>query len=208
MFTLAPGCIVIEGRRLRWALAGFCAIGVDNATSSHYHSMCLEVRYAVFFWGGRRFLLFCQKVSVCCPLRLSKRPHRNLASKSRCTKYAIQNFTMFSINRSYVLQLWQASTIPYSTKPAKRVLHAHSRINKDPFLRDELSRETPNELAFDKFLKTSSGNLRSLLNCRSERDSPADDASDATFDTTDNQGRMFRLVGVYSPCLGVQTAKL
>ena len=29
----------------------------------------------------------------------------DLASESRCAKYAIQNFTMFSINRLYVLQL-------------------------------------------------------------------------------------------------------
>ena len=75
---------------------------------------------------------------------------------------------MFSINRSYVLQLYQASTVPYSTKPAKRVLHAHSRINMDPFLRAELSREAPSELAVDKFLKASSDNLRSLLNCKFE----------------------------------------
>ena len=37
----------------------------------------------------------------------------------------------------------------------------------------------------------------------------SDDAPDATFDTTDKQERKFRLVGGYSPCLGVQAdAKL
>jgi hypothetical protein len=148
---------------------GFCAIGVANATGSRYHFMCVEMRQAVFVClSGRRFLLFCQKVRLCCPLRLSKRPHRDFASQSRCAKYAIQNFTMFSINCSYVLQLWQASTVPYSTKPAKRVLHAHSRINMDPFLRAELSREAPSELAVETILKMYFRNLRSLLNCRSE----------------------------------------
>jgi hypothetical protein len=110
----------------------------------------------------------CQKVRVCCLLRLRGRPHCDLASESRCVKYAIQNFRTFSINRSYVLQLCQASTVPYSNKPAKRVLHAHSSINIDPSVRAELSREAPSDLAVDKFLKTFSGNLRSLLNSRSE----------------------------------------
>ena len=123
--------------------------------------MCVEM-------SRRRFLLFCHKVRVCFPLRLSKRPHHDLASESRCVKYAIQNFTMFSINRSYMLQIFQASTVPYLTKPAKRVLNAHSRINMDPFLRAELLRGAPSELAADKFLKTPPGNLRSLLNCKPE----------------------------------------
>jgi hypothetical protein len=80
-------------------------------------------------------------------LQLIKRPHHDLASESRCAKYAIQNFTMFSNNRSYVLQLWQASTVPNSTKPAERVLPAHSRINMDPYLRADLSREAPSDPA-------------------------------------------------------------
>ena len=117
--------------------------------------------------SGRWFLLFYQKVRECCPLRLSKRSHCDLVSERRCVKYAIQNFTMFSINRSYMLQIWQASTVPYSTKPARRVLHAHSSINMDPFLCAELPREAPSEVAVDKFLKTSASNLRSL-NCKSE----------------------------------------
>ena len=51
-------------------------------------------------------------------------------------------------------------------KPAKRVFHAQSSINLDPFVPAELPREAPGELAVDKFLKTFSGNLRSLLNCK------------------------------------------
>jgi hypothetical protein len=123
---------------------GFCAIGVANATGSRYHFMCVEMRYKRgFFLSRRRFLLFCQKVRACCPSRLSKRPHHDLALESCCVKYAIQTFTMFSINRSYMLQLCQA---PYPTKPAICVLRAHSSINSDPFVRAELSREAPASL--------------------------------------------------------------
>jgi hypothetical protein len=43
-----------------------------------------------------------------------------------------------------------------------------SSMDVTPFLRAELSREAPSELTVDKFLKTSSCNLRSLLNLRSE----------------------------------------
>jgi hypothetical protein len=38
----------------------------------------------------------------------------------------------------------------------------------DPFLRAELSREAPSELAVEKILKMYFRNLRSVLNCRSE----------------------------------------
>ena len=118
---------------------GFSAIGVANGYRFPLpcHVCWNEVSGILFFLSGRRFLLFCQKVRVCCPLQLIKRPHHDLASESRCAKYTIQNCTVFSINRSYVLQLWQANTVPYSTKPAERVLPAHSRINMDPFLRAE-----------------------------------------------------------------------
>ena len=118
---------------------GFSAIGVANGYwfPLPFHVCWNEVSGIFFFLSGRRFLLFCQKVRVCCPLQLIKRPHHDLASESRCAKYTIQNLTVFSINRSYVLQLWQANTVPYSTKPAERVLPAHSRINMDPFLRAE-----------------------------------------------------------------------
>ena len=148
---------------------GFSAIGVANGYwfPLPFH-VCWNEVSGIFFLSGRRFLLFCQKVRVCCPLQLIKRPHHDLASESRCAKYTIQNCTVFSINRSYVLQLWQANTVPYSTKPAERVLPAHSRINMDPFLRAELSREAPSELAIEKILKMSFRTLRSLLNCRSE----------------------------------------
>jgi hypothetical protein len=166
MFTFPPGCIGI-GRRLIWTL--------DSAQLELRMLLVPATIPGVLKWGQqvvflsrRRFLLFCQKVRVCCPLRLSKRPHRDLASKSRCVKYAIQNFAMFSINRSYMLQIFQASTVPYSTKPARRVLHAHSSINIDPFVPAELPREAPSELAVDKFQKKFSGNLRSLLNCKPE----------------------------------------
>ena len=148
---------------------GFSAIGVANGYwfPLPFH-VCWNEVSGIFFLSGRRFLLFCQKVRVCCPLQLIKRPHHDLASESRCAKYTIQNCTVFSINRSYVLQLWQANTVPYSTKPAERVLPAHSRINMDPFLRAELSREAPSELAIEKILKMYFRTLRSLLNCRSE----------------------------------------
>ena len=167
MFTFAPGCIGI-GHRLRGTL--------DSAPLELRMLLVPATISCVLKWGkryffflsGRRFLLFCQKVRVCCPLQLIKRPHHDLASESRWAKYSIQNFTMFSINRSYVLQLWQASSVPYSTKPAERVFPAHSRINMDPFLRAELSREAPSELAVEKILKMYFRNLRSLLNCRSE----------------------------------------
>jgi hypothetical protein len=85
MFTFAPGCIGI-GRSPFEMGTGFCAIGVANATGSRYHFVCWNEVPVVsgFFLSGRRFMLFCQKVRVCCPLRLSKRPHLDLASESRC----------------------------------------------------------------------------------------------------------------------------
>ena len=166
MFTFAPGCIGI-GHRLRGTLDS-AQLELRMLLVPATISCVLKWGKRFFFLSGRRFLLFCTKVRGCCPLQLIKRPHHDLASESRCAKYSIQNFTMFSINRSYVLQLWQASSVPYSTKPAERVFPAHSRINMDPFLRAELSREAPSELAVEKILKMSFRNLRSLLNCRSE----------------------------------------
>ena len=80
-----------------------------------FHVSWNEVRFCCCCVSGRRFLLFCRKVRVCCPLRLSKWPHRDLVWESRCVKYAIQNFRTFSINRSYMLQLFQVSTVPYGT---------------------------------------------------------------------------------------------
>ena len=70
-----------------------------------------------------------------------------------------------SSGQQNMLQFFQASTVPYSTKPAGYVLQAHSSINIDPFVPAELPRAAPSELAVDKFLKTISANLRSLLNC-------------------------------------------
>ena len=72
--------------------------------------------------------------------------------------------SLCQISHSY-LQLFEVRTVQHSALHQQKVC---SSMNVDQFLDAELSREAPSELAVDKFLKTSSCNLRSLLNFRSK----------------------------------------
>ena len=118
--------------------------------------------------SGRRFLLFCQKVRVCCPLQLTK-DHTMIWRQ----KVAVPNI-QFRISRCSALIVRMCCNYD-------RPVWFHSRLNQPnvcslrtpesiwtSFLHAELSQEAPSELAVEKILKMYFRNLLSLLNCRSE----------------------------------------
>ena len=98
-----------------WIRPPLCVIHVHICLRMHWNRspcecywfslpfhVCWNEVSSSFLLSGRRFLMFCQKVRMCCRLQLSKRPHRDLTSQSCCAKYAIQNFTISAL----IVRMW------------------------------------------------------------------------------------------------------